>query len=264
MNESNKLERSDSTGVTPEVTTAEVLAEVERRRAARRATRQPPNRIVIVADRLVFWFSKHWLATFNAFCLLYVGLPILAPVLMHLSAESPAKIVYLVYRPLCHQLPQRSFFLFGPQWTYTALELMERVEAPIGLGTATRAFIGNEAIGYKVALCQRDIAIYGAILLFGFAYGLLRRRWKISPLPWWAYIGVGIVPLLVDGGYQLVSYVVPLFWPDGPITPHETTPAMRVITGALFGLATVWLAYPIFQETMEELQESLHQRLGRE
>jgi hypothetical protein len=39
---------------------------------------------------------------------------------------------------------------------------------------------------------------------------------------------------------------------------------MRVITGALFGLATVWLAYPIFQETMEELRESLHQRLGRE
>ena len=67
--------------------------------------------------------------------------------------------------------------------------------------------------------------------------------------------------MLADGGYQFVSYIVPLVWPDGPILPHETTPMMRVTTGSLFGLATVWLAYPLMQETMVEITESLCQRL---
>jgi hypothetical protein len=37
---------------------------------------------------------------------------------------------------------------------------------------------------------------------------------------------------------------------------------MRTITGALFGLATVWLAYPLIQEVMDECYETLQQRLG--
>ncbi|MCP4536972.1 MAG: DUF2085 domain-containing protein [Chloroflexi bacterium] len=265
MDKSNEIERTNSSEidvVPAEMTTAEVLAEVERRQAERRATNRPGGRAIVVVDRLAFWFSKHWLAVFNAFAFFYVGLPTFAPMLMHLNAQWLAKIIYTIYRPLCHQLPQRSFFLFGPQWTYAAKELMERLETSIGLGTATRAFVGNDAIGYKVGLCQRDVAIYGVILLAGLAFGFLRRFWKISSLPWWAYIGLGILPMLLDGGYQFVSYIVPLFWSSAPITPHETTPTMRVVTGALFGLATVWLAYPIVQESMEEMRESFHKRFG--
>ena len=132
MGKSNRIERTDSSESVPaeiapaEVTTAEVLAEVERRRAERRVVDRSSNRVAIVADRFVFWFSKHWLAAFSVFAFLYVGLPVLAPVLMYLDAQWPAAIIYTVYRPLCHQLPQRSFFLFGPQWTYTAAELMEK------------------------------------------------------------------------------------------------------------------------------------------
>ncbi len=265
MNKSKQLEQSDSPDVAsddaPEVTTAQVLAEVERRRTERR---EPPGRAVIIVDRFVFWFSKHWLALFNTFFLLYVGLPILAPVLMHLGVEGPAKILYTVYRPLCHQLPQRSFFLFGPQSTYSVSELIERSVQDVGLGMAARAFVGNGAIGFKIGLCQRDVAIYGLILLFGLLFGLLRPVWKIAPLRWWVYIGIGVMPMLLDGGYQFISYAATMFWPDGPIAPHETTPAMRVITGSLFGLATVWLSYPIVQEAMDELRESLHRRFGWE
>ncbi len=263
MNELNQLEPK-ITDDTPDVTTAQVLAEVERRQAERRGARGILGQTTLAVDRFAFWFSKHWLFTFNAFFFFYVGLPILAPILMHLGTEWTAKIVYSVYRPLCHQLPQRSFFLFGPQLIYSVAELMELGGTNIGLGAATRAFVGNGEIGYKTALCQRDVAIYGLILLFGLLYGLLRRSRKISSLPWWAYIGVGVMPMLLDGGYQFVSYLAPFFWPDGPITPHETTPALRVITGALFGLATVWLAYPIVQGAMEDIQESLHRRFGWE
>jgi uncharacterized membrane protein len=259
MDDRNLSERS-SIG---EVTTDEVLAEVERRIAeARRPVNLPQGSVVILANRAAFWFSRHWLALLNAFFALYVGLPLLAPVLMHVGAERAATIVYIVYRPLCHQLPQRSFFLFGPQLAYTVTELAERVGMDIGPDLVTRAFVGNEAIGYKMALCQRDVAIYGTIVLFGVLYGILRRFWRVRSLPFWAYVVFGVVPMVLDGGYQFVSYIVPLFWSDGPILPRETTPTMRVITGSLFGLATVWLAYPLMQETMTEINESLRQRLA--
>jgi len=261
MGEPNNAEQPN----TSEVTTAEVLAEVERRRAeARRSMNETRRPVVILADRSVFWLSKHWLAVFNTLALLYVGLPVLAPVLMHLGAKWPAMVIHALYRPLCHQLPQRSFFLFGPQCTYTLSELVEWLGPNAGITLATAAFVGNETVGYKMAICQRDTAIYGTILLAGLVYGLLRRRWKIPSLPLWAYIGFGLAPMLLDGGYQFLSYALPLFWPDSSITPRETTPSLRVITGALFGLATVWLAYPLVQETMGEFRKTLHRRFGWE
>jgi uncharacterized membrane protein len=243
--------------------TAEVLAEVERRRAEA----QPPmterqHRIVILADRFVFWLSKHWLAVFNTLAFLYVGLPTLAPALMYLGARTPAMAIYIIYRPLCNQLPQRSWFLFGPQFAYTLPELMAQAGTSAVPDQWSQGFVGNEAMGYKMALCERCTAIHGTIFLFGLLYALGRRR--VRPLPWWAYIGFGIVPMAADGGYQFLSYVLPLLLPDLPIAPYETTPLMRTLTGALFGLATVWLAYPLVQETMDEFHETLHQRFGWE
>jgi uncharacterized membrane protein len=220
------------------------------------------RRVVVLADRFVFWLTKHWLAILNGLAFLYVGLPFLAAVLMHLGAEGPGMLIYTLYRPLCHQLPQRSWFLFGPQLAYSLPELMERAGTEAVAGPFAGTFVGNPALGYKVALCQRDTAIYGAILLFGLLYGLLRRRWKVPPLPWWAYLGFGLLPMLLDGGYQFVSYALALFWPQGPIAAHETTPTLRVVTGALFGLATVWLAYPLIQETMDGFRQTLEQRFG--
>ncbi|RLC64468.1 MAG: hypothetical protein DRI48_07615 [Chloroflexi bacterium] len=247
------------------VSTAEVLAEVERRQAeARHPVGRSASRIVFLADRFVFWFSKHWLAVFNALAGLYVGLPVLAPVLLYLGAERPAMVIHAVYGPLCHQLPHRSWFLFGPQFAYTMPELVQLLGGDVIFSPWSGDFVGNEVVGYKMAFCQRDVAIYGAIFVAGLVYGLLRRRWNVKPLPWWAYAGFGILPMLLDGGYQLLSYVLFTFWPDGPIAPYESTPLMRAVTGGLFGLATVWMAYPYVQETMQEFKETLHQRFGWE
>lgn len=251
MEEQNDLEQ---------VSTADVLAEVERRQAEKRRLKNKRlRRLVIGADRFIFWLSKHWLALFNTLAFLYVGLPTLAPILMALGIHRPASIIYLIYRPLCHQLPQRSWFLFGPKLAYRLPELMER---GVVSSAWTRDFIGNEAMGYKMAFCQRDFAIYGTIFLAGIVYGLLRRRWDIKPLPLWVYIGVGIVPMGIDGGLQLISYILPLLLSDPPIRSYETTPLMRTVTGALFGWATVWLAYPYFHQSMEEIRRSLQQRFG--
>jgi len=238
--------------------TADVLAEVERRRAETGRINESHRRIVVLADRFVFWLSKHWLAVFNTLAFLYVGLPALAPVLLYLGAVGPAMIIYLVYSPLCNQLPQRSWFLFGLQFAYTLPELAQW----LGDNPLASTFVGNEAVGYKIALCQRCMAIHGALLLFGLFYALARQR--VRPLPWWAYVGFGLLPMAVDGGCQFLSYALPFLLPSFPITPYETTPLMRTLTGTLFGLATVWLAYPYVQETMEEFHETLQRRFGWE
>jgi uncharacterized membrane protein len=261
------MEPKDDSGKTDQPSTEEILGEVKRRQAKRRRVKgERKRRFIILADRFIFWLSQNWLGVFNTLAFLYVGLPFLAPTLMHFGARGLGSIIYTMYRPLCHQLPQRSWFLFGPQIAYRLPELIAQSRGAV-TGPWANQFVGNEALGYKVAFCQRDTAIYGAIFLSGLIYGLLRDLlgWDIRPLPWWAYIGLGIMPMGIDGGYQLLSYAIPTFFPNFPITlkPHETTPLMRVITGLLFGWATVWLSYPYVQESMDEIEQSLQQRFER-
>jgi hypothetical protein len=133
--------------------------------------------LVISADRLIYAFSRHWLAVFNVLLAIYVGLPILAPVLMNAGATGPARVIYTAYSPMCHQMASRSFFLFGEQNAYprelagTDLRPIESYmgELPAVTGVdpenwvqftfAARNFIGNEEMGYKMALCERDMGI---------------------------------------------------------------------------------------------------------
>ena len=127
------------------------------------------------ADRFTFWFANHYLFVINAFILLYVGLPILAPVLMQLGLEGPAMLIYKIYGGMCHQLSYRSWFLFGEQPVYPRAVADIHGYATFFQATgldengiiAARNFVGNAQIGYKMALCQRDIAIYGAMFIFG-------------------------------------------------------------------------------------------------
>lgn len=243
----------------------EILAEVERRRTEARQEKEKQTAwIVVLVDRIVFWLTKHWLAVLNLLAFLYVGLPFLAPVLLATGLRGPGKLIHGIYRLHCHQLPQRSWFLFGLQPAYTLEELMTLVGQAVMPEPMSGVFVGNDVVGYKVAFCQRDVAIYGFICLAGLLFGLLRRRGKVQPLKWWLYISLGILPMLIDGGYQFLSYGVSIVLPRLPITPHETTPLLRTVTGALFGWATVWLAYPYVQETMDEFRESLHKRFGWE
>lgn len=237
----------------------EILAEVEKRRRASQARPLSPaeRRLVLTADRLIYWLFRHWLALANLIAFLYVGLPFLAPVLMHEEAEAAARVIYALYRPLCHQLPYRSWYLFGDQFTYTVEEMSQRVGAE---GLVQHGYIGDAELGFKVALCQRDTAIYGAVLLGGLVYAVSGRR--LRPLPLWAYFLLGILPIALDGGGQFLSYALPLLFPSLPISPMESTPLRRVITGGLFGLTTVWLAYPSVQQAVAEVLATLERRFG--
>ena len=242
--------------------TEEILKEVEARRRAPRPLGKRERRLVLIADHIIYWLANHWLMLLNLAAVLYVGVPVLAPVFMVLGLPGPARVIYALYRPLCHQLPQRSWFLFGPRASYPTSELadlLRDIEMPRAFQAA---FIGNAEMGYKMALCERCAAIYGTIALAGMVYGILRRRRDVPPMPIWAYLVFGIVPMLLDGGWQWLSYAITLLLPQLPIDPHETTPLLRTVTGMLFGISTVWLAYPYVQETMDEFKETLQKRFG--
>jgi uncharacterized membrane protein len=214
--------------------------------------------------RAVGGFSRHWLAILNTIVFLYVGLPFLAPILMKAGAEGPARLIYTVYSPVCHQLAFRSWFLFGEQAAYprtlAGTSLISYGEAT-GLDendlAAARALVGDSHLGFKVALCERDVAIYGGILLGGLIFARVRGR--VRPLPVWAWLVFGVLPMAIDGGTQLISAfpIAPAGW-----ALRESTPLLRTATGLLFGLLNVWLAYPYLEESMAETRTAVSVKLA--
>ena len=145
-------------------------------------------------------------------------------------------MLYRLYAPLCHQLPERSFFLFGSKWTYTLPELIQQVGSEVPL-----RYVGNPEIGFKLAVCQRDIATYLAMWMAGLVFVLIRHRLRPLSLP---LFGLLCLPIVVDGFGQLFA-----LW--------DSTPLTRTTSGAAFGLACIWLAYPIIERGMRDLGQSL-------
>ncbi len=247
--------------------------------------------LVIRMDRLIYRFSRHWLAVFNLIIAIYVGLPMLAPVLMSAGIAGPARGIYFIYSPMCHQMASRSFFLFGEQYAYprdlagTELEPIEAYMADlpqfagvdpdnwVDFTLASRQLIGNQQLGYKMALCERDIAIYSFVLIGGLLYGLLRRRFRIKPLPFLLFVIVGMGPIGLDGFSQLFGYwATPIdgSQPTGLMATissifslRESTPLLRTATGALFGFMLAWLAYPHINQGMEGTERDLTRKLTR-
>ena len=215
------------------------------------------------SDRTMFWISRHYLALLNFFMFLYFGLAVLAPVLMEAGATGPASVLYTIYKPLCHQFGFRSFFLFGKQAFYPLKEAgipnvltfdqvtgFKDLENPVAYSRLqAREYTGDATVGYKMALCERDIAIYTGIFLFGLAYAATKRRLK--PLHWMFWILIGLAPIALDGFSQLFSQMNWTFLAS--ILPYrESTPWLRVLTGALFGIATAWFAFPYMEESFSE------------
>jgi len=177
------------------------------------ATRMRGRDIVLLLNRLIQGIAKHWLLLLNSAVGLYVGLSILAPLLMAHGRTGLSNVIYFAYRFVCHQMPSRSFFIAG----------------------------------HQMAMCQRDAAIYASIFLAGVAYSLVRGR--VKPLPIWAFILL-ITPMAVDGTLQLLGVL-------------ESTPLRRLITGGLFGLACVLLAFPYLEEGFQEIREEAIEQFNK-
>jgi uncharacterized membrane protein len=194
-----------------------------------------------LVTRLMRGLSRHWLAVANLTLALFIGLPLLAPALMEAGHERWGEAIHTLFYVTCHQLPERSYFLFGPAWTYSRAELIALAGEAVPL-----RFIGNELVGYKMAVCERCTAIYGGWLVWGLLFGLARNR--LRPLSVRGAILL-LVPMGVDGLGQLVG-----LW--------ESTWLTRTLTGLLFGLAVVWLTYPYIERGMYDMRREAEEMLA--
>lgn len=223
-------------------------------------------------ERLVVGGLRHWLAVANAAWGALNLLPWLAPVAMRAGWRPLADAIYFVYGFLCHQLANRSFFLFGPRWMYTYKEL-QLYTPDANTWWGLRAFRGTPELGYKVAWSDRMIWLYGAIFLGGLIYALLRGR--VRPLSAKGLILL-LAPLALDGGTHAISdlfgvgqgfrytntwlavltgYALPPTFYEGNL-PGSFNFLMRLLTGTVAGLAAVWFAYPRVDEALRSLGQT--------
>lgn len=101
--------------------------------------------------------------------------------------------------------------------------------------------------GAQMATCQRETAIYVSLALAGLIFIPLRAR--LRPLGWLPFLALS-TPMAIDGFSQLFGW-------------RESTPELRVLTGGLFGLASVWLLYPHLQAGMAEIVAIVEARFRR-
>jgi uncharacterized membrane protein len=99
-----------------------------------------------------------------------------------------------------------------------------------------------------MALCQRDMALYGSLLVGGLLFGLLRKR--LRPLTFVGFF-ICILPMAIDGGTQLFML-------------RESTPFLRVFTGGLLGIGSVWMLYPRLETAFLDIRLQANERVHLE
>jgi len=169
------------------------------------------ERVVTYIERLASFIARHWLLAVNSAMFLFIFPAFLAPYLMAIGIEGPAKFIYMLYHLTCHQLPERSFFVFG----------------------------------HKMALCARCSSLYLSFWGVGLFYGLWRstplsRRYHLSPLSL-KLLFLLALPMAIDGTGQLLG-----LW-ESTNTLRAITGALA---GGGFGLFAYPLLDQGFQSTI--------------
>lgn len=123
---------------------------------------------------------------------------------------------------------------------------------------AAGSFLGNEQMGYKVSICERDIAIYLAMFTGGLIYSIPTVRRRVRPAPLLIFFILGIGPIGIDGFSQLLGYPPFSLW-----QPRETTPLFRSLTGAIFGFMLAWLAFPHLALAFADTQRGIELKFAR-
>lgn len=237
-------------------------------------SRQADN--LSITSRIWLFSSRNWIFLFAVFFGAFVWLPFGAPLFMKLGWESLGKAVYGIYFFFCHQLPQRSYFLFGPQISYSIPEIQAAWKDTLD-PIVLRQFTGSPDLGWKVAWSDRMVSMYLSTWMFGILWWPLRKR--VKPLPWWGLVLL-LLPMAVDGTTHLISDLFGLgqgfrdnnAWLAG-LTGNRLPTAfytgdawgsfnawMRLITGVIFGLGIVWVGFPCLEMSFRQTAAALQAR----
>jgi uncharacterized membrane protein len=244
------------------------------------AGKHPPFLIMSLYGLL--WCLDHWIIITTVLLGLGILLPFLAPIFMHWGWLAPARIIYALYSVVCHQMAQRSFFLFGTQPMYTVRQFPVIMTGnTLADMTALRDFVGNVELGWKVAWSDRMAYMYGSMWAAGIGLGWLKRSRTLKPLNLFSFVllllpmGIdGLTHVLSDtvsgitGGFRydnrwladLTGHVLPDWFYIGDAFGSFNA-WMRLISGLTFGIGVVWLIYPHLDRSFSELAATLRAKL---
>jgi uncharacterized membrane protein len=233
----------------------------------------------IAANRGLYWFSQKWILLFSLGYGLYVSLPFLAPVFMNIGWEGLGELIYWVYTILCHQLPQRSLFIFGEKAMYSLNEIEAAWQTTIN-PLVLRQFIGNPQMGWKMAWSDRMVSMYTSVLIFAWVWYPLRK--KIKPLSWWGLVLL-LIPMGIDGLTHIISDLAGIgqgfrdsnawlavltgnafpasFYAGDGLGSFNSI--MRWITGILFGLGIVWFGFSYLDEYFIDIKGIIEAKFER-
>ena len=242
-------------------------------------TTTQPNLRPLTTTRTIL---HHWLAIFLVVYGLFNALPFVAPVFMKIGWTHAGNAIYTAYSFLCHQMAQRSFFLFGKHVMYSPDQLTLTLTGNTGTDVLIlRNFRGSAALGWKVAWSDRMISLYGGVWLVGFVYWGVARLRAVKPISIWAF-GLLMLPIVLDGSTHMVSddlsglmtgfryHNAWLATLTGNIFPGSfyTGDAlgsfnswMRLITGLLAAIGVVWFAFPLLDQSMRSTVYNIDLRL---
>lgn len=164
------------------------------------------------------WCLKHWLLCVNTLALVYAGLPWLSPLAKASGHPLLGELLFRIYTPLCHQKPERSFFVCG----------------------------------HQLAFCHRCTAMYSGLVVAGLLFAALRRHIPAAPLRLGAAL---LLPMLLDGGTHLIDDLLGTGLRGGGDEIGTLNFWLRMITGALFAIAILITLYPRLER---DLAKSMH------
>ncbi len=231
---------------------------------------------ISTADKISTFFYRHWLFIINAFFGTWVILPWFAPIFTVIGLPGVAAVIYKIYSVQCHQLPERSYFLFGPKVMYSMQDI--NTVWPYTDFFQLRQFVGNINFGYKVAWSDRMVSFYTPYFLSGLWMAVSRWRarrktgnplatsgWKELPVWLWLLM---LVPLGIDGISHTISDAINFgagfrdtnAWLA--LLTNNAFPAtfyagdaigsfnwwMRLLTGLLAGFGTMGFILPMLED----------------
>jgi uncharacterized membrane protein len=230
-------------------------------------------RFILFAQKAIYALARFWYPLLLSIPILVFILGFLAPALM---AEGEMEQATAVYRFLAidnHQMPDRTYFLFGAEGgmqTYGRETLIAAGADP----QAWEDFVGNDDLGYKTGLNHRMIAILAGIIVGGLAWGFSRGRLRVSII----LFALLVLPLVVDGVSHVLSeegsgvrasnewaaVLTGGAFPDDFYQGDQTGSLnwwLRTLTGFLFGVGSILFLFGRLDDYFRGVRQKLEPRL---
>ena len=157
-------------------------------------------------DRFLAQLLRHWLALFLTPTVDSLSpCPFLAPVATHWGWEGVGRLLYVIYSPFCHQLPQRSFFFFGEttspiplpkSWTFYPYNDPWQI-APLHRQR-------NNGLQSGVERPHGQLLLHDTCLRACLSADATLWTHKLKPIPFWLML-LTLVPIAIDGTTHIFS-----------------------------------------------------------